>query len=128
MTFSAIDGCFAIVENIPAIVLDIETTLRNYGAQHFLIISTALQSEELLAHPSVAAAIIDSRFAGPLGQNLARKLRERKVPVVFLNADSAFAPDGALSHVPVIAKPHGERELVDALRIALELHLSPPSR
>lgn len=117
--FSTVDGCFAIVESIPAIVLDIEMTLRTYGARNILTISTPHQAGELLGHPRLAAAIIDTRFAGSGAVTLAESLRDLGVPVVFLNADPAFELDSLLGEVTVIAKPHSEQELLEALQRAL---------
>ncbi len=73
----------------------------------------------MLDHPRLAAAIIDTRFAGAGAVMIAESLRERGVPVVFLNADPAFELDGLLGQLTVIAKPHGERELIEALQQAL---------
>lgn len=119
-TFSRIDGCIAVVESIPAIVLDIESTLRNFGARQVLAVGSPHQTGELLGHPQLAAAIIDTCFGDTVGIALANDLRRFGIPLVFLNADPSFEPSGALEGVVVIAKPHGERELVDALLAALQ--------
>lgn len=118
--FSRIDGCIAVVESIPAIVLDIESTLRHFGARQVLAVGSPQQTGELLGHPQLAAAIIDTRFGDTVGIALANDLRRFGIPLVFLNADPSFEPSGALEGVVVIAKPHGERELVDALLTALQ--------
>ncbi len=118
-SFSEVDGCFAIVDSIPAIVLDIETTLRTFGATNILTISTPHQVGELLNHPQLAAAIIDTHFAGAGSVALAQSLQHRGVPIVFLNADPAFEPEGSLGPVTIIAKPHSEAELIEALATAL---------
>lgn len=79
------------------------------------------QASELLGHPQLAAAIIDTRFGDTTGMRLAGSLIQAGVPVVFLNADPAFEPSGPFERAMVIPKPHGERELVDALLVALRL-------
>jgi CheY-like chemotaxis protein len=116
-----------LVEEEVLIAMDIEQICYEQGASTVVTISSGamLTSEALdlaeARYLGVDAAILDARVGGEWSAELARRLRERRIPFVFATGYTSAEPFFAeFPDVGVITKPYAGLELAKALAAAID--------
>ena len=73
-------------------------------------------ARELLDMTTVDAAILDIRLQNGLGFEIARSLRERRVPFLFLTGSVREVMPAEFQAVPLLHKPCAPQRLLETLR------------
>ena len=73
-------------------------------------------ARELLDTTTVDAAILDIRLQNGLGFEIARSLRERRVPFLFLTGSIREVLPAEFQAVPLLPKPCAPQQLLEVLR------------
>jgi CheY-like chemotaxis protein len=99
---------------------DSRESLARAGAVIAACRGTPPDVDALLAEARVDIALLDIHLGPVQSFDLARALRSRSIPVVFLTGyDAGVVPDD-LADIPLISKPADTAALVDALARRLE--------
>jgi CheY-like chemotaxis protein len=105
-----------IVEDEALLALELEDMLQSGG---HAVVGTATTRGEALAlaeRTRPALAFVDIHLAdGPTGVEVARRLGERGIPVVFLTANVRRIPEDFAGAIGAIEKPYTETALASAI-------------
>lgn len=104
---------------------DSRDSLARAGAVIAACRGTPPDLETLLAGTRVDIALLDIHLGLVQSFDLARALRARSIPVVFLSGYDAGIVPGDLADIPLIAKPADTATLVDILARQLEAQDGP---
>jgi DNA-binding response OmpR family regulator len=116
-----------VVEDDFIIALELESILRNAGAEIVGLCRTVTDALALADQGAVTAAILDVRLDGETIAPVARKLARLGTPFFFYTGQ--VGGDPALSEWPgctVLAKPASPRAIVAALAALIELSSIQP--
>lgn len=111
-----LDLTILIAEDQFLIALDVESMMRDAGADilgPYLTVPSAL---EAAAHERVSAAVLDFRLGQETTKDVAEILVARAIPFIFYTGQSL--PED-LPKAPVVAKPANRRVLVEAIAAAV---------
>jgi DNA-binding response OmpR family regulator len=110
-------GCrILILEDEYLIAMDVEQLCRDHGAEDAILIGDldALEAEPDSRRFDVA--VIDAMLNGRSTMDFARRLQERNIPFVFATGyDDAVERFADFPGIPVVGKPYGGRELIEAI-------------
>jgi CheY-like chemotaxis protein len=109
-----------LLEDDALISLDTADMLSGLGAGNVLVAHSIEEAEAILARETVDAAVLDLVIGRRSSEDLARRLIERPLPIIFASGygDAASLPQG-LQAVPTVRKPYSPQALRDALAQAL---------
>lgn len=102
-----------ILEDEPVIGMALEDLLVDQGAET-VYASTLAQGEDHAETNRLDAAILDVNIHGHDCYELARTLGEKGVSVIFATGYDATMHPHDLAEVPVIRKPYGMAEVIQA--------------
>jgi CheY-like chemotaxis protein len=108
-----------LVEDEALVAMLIEDALLDLDCD---VVTTAAQLEHAMAaamHGSFDVAILDVNLAGKMTYPVARVLRDRATPFIFVTGYGAGGLDPEYAHCPVLQKPFRRKELATALSQAL---------
>lgn len=109
-----------ILEDEYLIAMDVEQLCRDHGAEDAILIGDLDALEAELAGRRFDVAVIDAMLNGRSTLDFARRLRERSIPFVFATGYGDAAERFAdFPGVPVVGKPYGGRELIDAIALVV---------
>jgi DNA-binding response OmpR family regulator len=114
-------GCrILILEDEYLIAMDVEQLCRDHGAEDAILIGDLDALETELAGLRFDVAVIDAMLNGRSTLDFARRLRERSIPFVFATGyDDAAERFTDFPGIPVVGKPYGGRELIDAIALVV---------
>jgi DNA-binding response OmpR family regulator len=103
-----------LIEDLPVVALDVQTTLEAAGAT--VLWKRLHEAEQALREQSFSAAILDLRLHSDDHRPIARALRKRGVPFLF---HSTHAPKDVTTvrGAPVMLKPAKPNDLVRAVAL-----------
>jgi DNA-binding response OmpR family regulator len=105
-----------ILEDEYLIAMDVEQLCRDHGAEDAVLIRDLDGLDEVVADERFDVAVIDAMLGGRSTLDFARGLKARKVPFVFATGyDDAAERFADFPGVPVVGKPYGGNELVEAI-------------
>ena len=107
-----------LVEDELLIAMDVEQICRDNGAAEVLLCGNAAELQNA-AGWTFDAAILDVVIDGQSTLDMARDLRERRIPFVFATGYSDGDIHSVLPDVTVVAKPYAAGDLVEALAAAV---------
>ncbi len=110
-------GCrILILEDEYLIAMDVEQLCRDHGAEDAILIGDLDALEAGFAGRRFDVAVIDAVLNGRSTLDFARQLRKRNIPFVFATGyDDAAERFMDFPGVPIVGKPYGGRELIDAI-------------
>lgn len=109
-----------VVEDDSLIRLDLEETLRDFGAACVFGAATAESAMHIVETVDICFAVLDYELARGNTERLAEVLVGRGIPAVFLTAyGEGIELPAALSHLRVLSKPCSASQLKEELIIAL---------
>jgi DNA-binding NtrC family response regulator len=110
-----------LLEDDALISLDTEDMLLSLGAARVHVAHSLEEAESILAREVLDAAVLDLVIGSSRSEDLARRLVERSLPVIFASGygEAGTATDG-LEHVPTVRKPYSVQALQEALVTALQ--------
>jgi DNA-binding response OmpR family regulator len=109
-----------ILEDEYLIAMDVEQLCRDHGAEDALLVRDLKAVETEIAGKRFDVAVIDAMLDGHSTLDFARELRKRNVPFVFATGyDDAAERFADFPGIPVVGKPYGEKELVEAITEAV---------
>jgi CheY-like chemotaxis protein len=115
-----------LLEDEFLIAMDVEQICRDHGAHDVVIARTVDEAHAVATGSHFDAAIVDMMLAGSSTLEFADVLKSRGVPFIFA---SGYADAPALARnfpsVPVVAKPYGGSDLMDALASACRRTADP---
>jgi len=106
---------FLVVEDEPLIALDLADMLQRAGAHVLGPVGTEREALALIEQERFDYALLDANLHGRAVDAVAAALARRNVPFVFVTGYGDFGAHTASPQVPVLAKPVGERQLIEAL-------------
>ncbi len=108
-----------VAEDQAITALELRTLLKRIGYKRVLCFSDGVDAIKCLMNEDPDFAILDIKLAdGVSGLDIARNLKEKKIPFIFVSAFSDptyFEHAKALDPVGIITKPFDESELVNVL-------------
>jgi CheY-like chemotaxis protein len=110
-----------VVEDEAFIAMLMEDYLQDIGCQ---VEALASRLDEALSQAETAiidAATLDVNLAGELSYKVAKILRAREIPFIFVTGYGVIGVPEELKEVPVLSKPFTQAELATALRALLRL-------
>lgn len=109
-----------IVEDEVLIALELESLLQDEGYEVVGIAATSGEALDLGAALQPSLAFVDIHLAdGPTGVDVARRLAQQGVMVLFMTANAKRVPDDFAGAQGIIAKPYSERGVRQALAYVL---------
>lgn len=110
-------GCrILILEDEFLIAMDVEQLCRDHGAEDAVLIRDLDAIEAEIAGRRFDVAVIDAMLDGRSTLDFARQLQERNVPFVFATGyDDAAERFADFPGIPVVGKPYGGQELIEAI-------------
>ncbi len=109
-----------IVDDEALVLLDLTLTVEGLGYRVFCDSTSVAEAIERLGADSPDAALLDIDVGGTPVWPLARALKERNVPTVFVSANHAHAElTSEFAHCCALDKPASSRDIAAALREAL---------
>jgi len=102
-----------IVEDEYLLADDLRGMLRSAGHTVVGPVPSEEEARELLGEGGIDAAVLDINLAGRMSYPLARELKGRSIPFVFLSGYDDVEEDSGLSGVELIRKPF-TRETITA--------------
>ena len=111
-----------VVEDEFLIAMDLEVMLKDHGWHVLGPAATVVEALSLLKDGETPdVALLDVNLKGETVVPVAEVLRERDVPIVLASAyDQAGSIADVLAEVPNVGKPTQERQLLAALKRAVE--------
>lgn len=100
-----------VLEDEYLIAMDVEQLCRDHGAAEVVIMRSVPDAATLVCD----VAILDVMLGGVSTLPFAAKLRERNIPFIFATGYDASERFADFAGVPVVGKPYGAGELVDAV-------------
>ena len=109
-----------LVEDDGLISLDTEDMLLSLGAARVHVAHSLPEAEAIIARQKLDAAVLDVGIGSERSEELARRLVEQSMPVIFASGyDDVGALAGGLEHVPTVRKPYSAQALEAALATAI---------
>jgi len=104
-----------LVEDSMLIALDVEDALKSLGATRVVTASTVRQAREAIGEGGIEFAILDINLGADSSLSIAEQLQQEGIPFFFASGYGEQAQLGrAFAAHPVISKPYGRAEIVDA--------------
>lgn len=109
-----------LLEDDALISLDTEDMLMDLGAAQVHVAHSLGEAESILATGTVDAAVLDLVIGAQRSEELARRLVQRSLPIIFASGygEAGIMAEG-LEGVPVVRKPCSLDALKEALTSAL---------
>lgn len=109
-----------LLEDDALISLDTEDMLVSLGAARVHVAHSLEEAEDIIARETIDAAVLDLVIGSRRSEELALRLVERFLPVIFASGydDTGAVADG-LEQVPMVQKPYSAQALEEALLAAL---------
>jgi DNA-binding response OmpR family regulator len=104
-----------IVEDDPLIAMDLETIAAETGAVP-TVCSSVREALERLEAAEFALALLDIDVTDGQTFGVARRLKERQVPVCFVSAVRSADIPADIADTPLVAKPYRVAELKERIR------------
>ena len=108
-----------VAEDQAITALELKTLLKRKGYNRVLCFSEGVYAMECLLNEDPDFAILDIKLAdGVSGLDIARNLKEKNIPFIFVSAFSDpayFEHAKALNPAGIITKPFDESELINVL-------------
>lgn len=109
-----------LLEDDALISLDTEDMLLSLGAARVHVAHSLEEAEEIVAREQLDAAVLDLVIGARRSEDLARRLVERCLPVIFASGyNDAGAVAEGLDGLPTVQKPYTAQALEMALIAAL---------
>ncbi len=109
-----------VLEDEYLIAMDVEQLCRDHGAKEAILLHDLDTIQSRIENISFDVAVIDVMLGGNSTLEFAQSLRQRNLPFVFAtgyaDASERFAD---FPGVPVVGKPYGGPELVEAIAQAV---------
>lgn len=105
-----------IIEDEFLVSLEIETVLTDAGFDVLEPAATIESALRILESEPVDAVILDRNLGGEDVSEIANRLRERKIPFVFLTGYGPETIPQQFQDVPLIAKPFDEQQLIASVQ------------
>lgn len=123
MSINLSGQCILVVEDEPAIVMEISAALRAANAS-VLTSTTLSEGLRLAEEPALSVAVIDLALGSDKALALCRRLTERGVPFV-IHSGYAEVP---VEYEPyaVVPKPAGSKAIVEAVAAAVRGRTAAP--
>ncbi|MFT3973008.1 MAG: response regulator [Amaricoccus sp.] len=116
-------GDILLLEDDALISLDTEDMLLSLGATRVHVAHSLDEAEVIVSRQKLDAAVLDLVIGSRHSEELARRLVERSMPVIFASGyDDVGAIAEGLEHVPTVRKPYSAQALERALATALLGH------
>ena len=116
-----------IVEDELVIAIDLEETLSEEGHQVAGIARESKTALGLAQRLRPDLALVDVHLVdGDTGPEIARRLKEMGIPVLFMTANASVLPDGMAGALGAISKPVAPHVLRGAVRWAANRDSDPP--
>lgn len=108
-----------LLEDDALISLDTEDMLLSLGAGRVHVAHSLDEAEGIIARQKLDAAVLDLVIGAARSEDLARRLVEQSMPVIFASGygDVGAIAEG-LEHVPTVRKPYSAQALEAALAAA----------
>lgn len=108
-----------LLEDDALISLDTEDMLLSLGAGRVHVAHSLDEAEGIIARQKLDAAVLDLVIGTARSEDLARRLVEQSMPVIFASGygDVGAIAEG-LEHVPTVRKPYSAQALEAALAAA----------
>jgi CheY-like chemotaxis protein len=118
----ALDGVSVLLlEDEFLIALDAEQILKDLGASTVEIVANLADAENRAHERRFDVALLDVNINGQMSFDLAQRLRQRGIPVVFATGYDLHDRGGSASEQGIcVGKPYTTERLCDALRAALD--------
>jgi DNA-binding response OmpR family regulator len=114
-----------IAEDEYLIARDLEHMLVDAGCAEVTVVPSIEACTEAAAARALDAVVLDLRLQDGDAGELARSLRAKGLPVVFITGYEEAAIPSDLADLPLLAKPFPRRQLVNALAAVLQSHPAP---
>ncbi|MGN3974086.1 response regulator [Tsuneonella sp. SYSU-LHT278] len=109
-----------IVDDEALVLLDLVLTVEGLGFRVFCDCTSVADAMQALGTGRPDAALLDIDVGGIPVWPLARALKSRGVPTIFVSANHAHKElEGEFAHCRVIDKPASSRDITEALKEAL---------
>lgn len=109
-----------VVEDQSLIALDMENTLRRFGAEHINLASSAPEAFEMIKRSKPNLAILDFNLRDSTSENIAELLLELKIPFLFTTgySDRVLIPE-KLRDITIVRKPISDSAIAAAINSVL---------
>lgn len=104
-----------VVEDDYFLAEDLRDALESRGLEVVGPVSNDADAMELLKDGRVDSAILDINLAGTMVYHLARNLKSRGIPLVFLTGYDEVAQNSGVTDVELVRKPFTDHSLQRAL-------------
>jgi two-component system, response regulator PdtaR len=104
-----------VVEDEFLLADDLSRALAREGASVVGPVATAAGAQALVAEGGVDCAVLDINLRGELAYPLARELKERAIPFVFVTGYDGAEPAEALGEAPLLQKPVSAQDVIAAV-------------
>ncbi len=109
-----------IVDDEALVLLDLVLTVESLGYRVFCDSTSVAEAIDCLGEDRPDAALLDIDVGGTPVWPLARKLKQRGVPTVFVSANHAHKElETEFAHCPAVDKPASSGDIVEALNRVL---------
>ena len=109
-----------VVDDEVLVLLDMVHTVESLGFRVFCDSISVSEAMECLGNDTPDAALLDIDVGGTPVWPLARLLKQRGVPIVFISADHAHAElTGEFAHCRALDKPASTHDIAEALEKVL---------
>ena len=116
-----------IVEDELVIAIDLEETLSKEGHQVAGIARESKTALGLAQRFRPDLALVDVHLVdGDTGPEIARRLKEMGIPVLFMTANASVLPDGMAGALGILPKPVSTHVLKQAVRWVADQDSDPP--
>jgi len=109
---------FLVIEDEPLIALDLADVLQRAGGHVLGPVGTEREALALIEQGDACVfdyALLDANLHGHAVDAVAAALSRRDVPFIFVTGYGELGAHTAFGQVPVLAKPVGERQRIEAL-------------
>ncbi len=106
-----------IVDDEALVLLDLVLTVEGLGYRVFCDSTSTAEAMEHLGNDRPDAALLDIDVGGTPVWPLARELKRRGVPTVFVSANHAHRElETEFAHCPAVDKPASSGDIIEALK------------
>lgn len=105
---------FLVVEDEPLIAIAVASVLEGAGAEVMRTVGTHREALHTIDNADFDAALLDANLHGKPVDDVAAALERRNVPFLFVTGYGQEGLPQAFRHHPVVAKPFGDAQLLDA--------------
>jgi DNA-binding response OmpR family regulator len=115
-----------VVEDDYMLATDICRTLRDHGATVLGPAPTPFYAMHLIGRKRIDAAVLDVRLHGTTVFEVADKLREQGVPIIFATGWDRETMPGRFQETPMLTKPFDRKKLISEIHAMTKRPVARP--